>query len=1038
MKKILFAFLVATIALSAQAEVRSVAVEIRWPMAKNTQATVFNGDGTIQIPGEYSNDFTPVITSGYEQFFIGMEPIIGSHISWYTSRDINGQAFALIQPSAAVYVPTEGHTLSFRFWLKPGYTFEPTAIEYLSSVVGTNGGYYNLEYIWNGNTQRIQEDFHPNRNTEELGWYSSESLSLSSESGSGLFDTTFYIYNLSTNKQMGFSDVRVKGIVTGDLDVTEVPDFDPTDISIDIQKPGTFAQTYIEMTNADWSLGKSVKITGPLNTNDLKNINKLTNLCKLDLSEAQFTNLPDNFLQNKKTLMEVSLPANLTTIPQYSFSGCSSLSMVNAPGVESIGNYAFYECSELSDFDISTVNTIGESTFYNCTRFNPTVLSSVESIGSSAFRNTGIKEIVIHEGVTTIDNYVFAHCYSLTTIVLPNTLSTISDYAFDDCRKLTSINIPEGVTSIGNYTFRNCYQLREIIFPSTLQLVETDIFYGCKSLTSVKCKAIIPPSNYGNFTHEVDLNQCTLYVAPFAIDAYRGMAGWKEFYIIKSLNEPVKNLYINRAMTFDLLSKDNAVLQENPNMTLDYGGLFSTVGQLSASGDGTLSAGIFTICHSFGRRQSPSLTDYRTTLINNAENMRADSVLCSISFEMNSWHFISFPYDVLMSDILGINNTDFVIRQYNSSKRATGDGTTDNWETVPSEGVLEAGKGYIIQATNNTKDSNGDWNQAIIKFPSRNTVTKNRLFSFNNVIVPLEEYPSEFAHNRSWNLVGNPYPCYYDMHYLMDDFTTPIVLWRGTSYQAYSPVDDDIILRPNESFFVQRPLDAEQIVFGAEGRMHYNKAYNTSNNDAYPGIYYSLSENTSKNLRSVFNFNIEGCGSDDRARIVINEEASMGYEINRDASKFFAESCQGVEIYVDGDIKYDICERPLESGEAMLGARFANDGVYSISLKGKNIEGWAVILTDTKTGTSVNLTDSRYEFEAESGTESGRFLISFKAPDQSSVEEIASSTNHETVRIVSVSGVTVYEGLADNFISSAPAGVYIVIGKEKSYKIVVK
>lgn len=816
-------------------------------------------------------------------------------------------------------------------------------------------------------------------------------------------------------------------------------------MTVNVGRKGEFAQTYIEMTDADWLLGMYVKITGTLNSTDLGNIKNLTNLRKLDLSEAEFTSLPTSFLSSASSLIEVTLPEALTTIPSSAFQYCYKLEKVVASGVNRIDDSAFYNCYKLSDFDISNVKYIGSSAFSSCSVFNPTILSDgLYSIGSSAFYNTGIKEVRLPQTMKSLSSSVFSNCKLLTKVLLPATITSINSNAFNECVKLSEINLPEGITTIGYDAFNNCKSLSEITLPSTLQSIGYGILDGCNSLTSVKCKAIVPPTTNGEFTYGVDYNHCTLYIAPFAIDAYRAASDWSNFYIMKPLNEPVKNIYINRPMTFDLLSEDNAVLQENPNMTLDYSTSssyysYDNVGQLSASGDGTLSAGIFTIYHSFGRRQSPSTTDYRTTLVNNAENMRADSVLCSISFEKNRWHFISFQYDVQMSDVFGLNNTDFVIRQYNSANRAMGDGNTSNWETVPSDGVLEAGKGYIIQAANNTTNESGNSRLAVVRFPSRNTVTKNKLFTSNNVIVPLEEFPAEFAHNRSWNLVGNPYPCYYDMHYLMDDFTTPIVLWRGTSYQAYSPIDDDIILRPNEAFFVQRPLDAEQMVFGVEGRMHYSEAYSATNYDnSTPGIYYAPTRSASDNKRSVFNFNIDGCDNNDRTRIVINEDASMEYEINRDASKFFAESCQGVEIFVDGDVKYDICERPLESGVATLGIRVASEGVYSISLNGRNTEGWSVILTDTKKGTSVDLVESDYEFEAEPGTDSSRFLITFKSPEQSSIDEISTSANNASVRVVNVSGIFVYEGNIDDFMHSAPAGVYIVVGKEKTYKVVVK
>lgn len=810
-------------------------------------------------------------------------------------------------------------------------------------------------------------------------------------------------------------------------------------ITVNVEKNGEFAQTYIEMTDANWALGMYVKITGTLNTTDLQNINNFTSLRKLDLSEAEFTGLPNSFLESKSTLMEVYLPEYLTSIPQHAFRYCSALSLVSAPGVTSIGINAFYSCSKLSDFDLSKVRTISQNAFYGCSQFNPTDLSSLNSIGSGAFYDTAIRELVIPEGVYSISSSAFSNCTRLSKVTLPNTITTIGSQAFYNCSSLSSINLPEGIYTVGYAAFYQCSKLSEITLPSTLESIGSYTFEGCSSLLSVKCKAIVPPVGNGTFTSGIDLNHCTLYIAPFTIDAYRAAEYWSSFYIMKPLEEPVKNIYINRPMTFDLLSEDNAVLQENPNMTLDYSSSYdyygNNVGQLTASGDGTLSAGVFKILHSFARRYNGSDNDYRTTLVNNAENMRADSVLCSIQFEKNRWHFISFQYDVQMEDIFGVNNTDFVIRQYDSENRASGDGTTSNWKNVPADGVLKAGKGYIIQVANNSENENGNTNSAIVRFPSRNTVTKNNLFTSNNIIVPLEEYPAEFAHNRSWNLVGNPYPCYYDMHYLMNDFSTPIVLWRGTNYQAYSPIDDDIILRPNESFFVQRPLDAEQMVFGVEGRMHYSQAYNTN---LTPGIYGAPALSRSVSDRAVFNFNIEGCGTDDRARIVLNEEALMDYEINRDASKFFSESAEGAEIYVDGNIKYDICERPLAEGVATLGTRIGTKGEYTISLTGRNMGEWIVMLTDTQTGVTTNLTEDAYTFDAETGTTEGRFIVTFKAPGQSAIEDVNTDIENGIVRIVNTTGLTVFNGELEDFKATAPAGIYIVVSAEKSYKIVVK
>lgn len=810
-------------------------------------------------------------------------------------------------------------------------------------------------------------------------------------------------------------------------------------LTVNVNRKGEFAQNYIELTDADWNAGIYVKITGLLNSSDLENIKKLTGLRKLDLSEAEFDNLPDSFLSEKQSLLEIKLPESLTSIPKNAFYYCSRLLKVTAPGVTTIQDEAFEHCWYLVDFDISNVTVIKQYAFYNCNRFNPTKLSdNLKSLGAYAFSYTSISKVVIPEGIKGIPVELFCACKQLTEVSLPFTLEWIGSNAFASCSSLKTIDIPEGVTEIYYGAFYKCKKMTDITLPSTLYSIGFSVFEECSSLNSIKCKSIMPPKSDGSFTEGLDLNHCTLYVAPFVIDAYRDAEYWDSFYIMKPLSESIKNIYVSGPITFDLLPEYNTILQNKPNITLDY--RYSTnnysnysVGQLSVSGEESLSAGLFKIYNWQESRQNYNY-NWHTSLINDTENLCADSVLTVMDFEKNKWHFISFPYDVKMSDIVGWNNTDFVIREYDGRNRASGDGSSSNWKSVSPDNILKAGQGYIIQAANNLGNENVSY-YAKVQFPSSNSATKNNIFTSKDVAVELEEYPSEFAHNSSWNLVGNPYPCYYDMHCLKDEFTTPIILWRGTSYQAYSPVDDDIILKPNEAFFVQRPVDKEHIVFGKEGRMHYDTALNT---DLTPGVFYASAYSNISNNRNVFNFNIKGCGYDDRARIVINEEALMEYEINRDASKFFAETNQGVEIFVDGDVRYDICERPLESGVASLGVRVANKGLYTISLNGRNYDGWNVLLTDTKTGICVDLVEAVYEFEAEAGEASDRFIITFKTPEQNSIEEIAIPTDRSNVRVATVSGVIVYEGTMAEFMNSASKGVYIVIDGQKSSKLVVK
>jgi hypothetical protein len=45
------------------------------------------------------------------------------------------------------------------------------------------------------------------------------------------------------------------------------------------------------------------------------------------------------------------------------------------------------------------------------------------------------------------------------------------------------------------------------------------------------------------------------------------------------------------------------------------------------------------------------------------------------------------------------------------------------------------------------------------------------------------------------------------------DFTAPITVWTGSTYKAYSIVDDNLALRPMQSFFVKVKKNANNVVF---------------------------------------------------------------------------------------------------------------------------------------------------------------------------------------------------------------------------------
>ena len=191
-----------------------------------------------------------------------------------------------------------------------------------------------------------------------------------------------------------------------------------------------------------------------------------------------------------KSLTSINIPNSVTTIGNLAFGECKSLTNINIPNsVTTIGEGAFAYCESLTNINIpNSVTTIGEGVFCVCDSLTSiTIPSSVVTIIGNPFcywhgnlynesrafiyedhvlfnknKTTLIAYIAketnytIPNSVTTIENWAFGGCNSLTSINIPNSVTTIGNSAFWGCDSLTNINIPNSVTTIGKYAFDGC------------------------------------------------------------------------------------------------------------------------------------------------------------------------------------------------------------------------------------------------------------------------------------------------------------------------------------------------------------------------------------------------------------------------------------------------------------------------------------------------------------------------------------------------------------------------------------------------------
>ena len=190
---------------------------------------------------------------------------------------------------------------------------------------------------------------------------------------------------------------------------------------------------------------------------------------------------------NQRT--EYTIPNSVTTIGDGAFSWCSSLTSVKIPNsVTTIGVCAFFDCSSLTSVTIpSSVTTIGNGAFEYCSSLTSvTIPNSVTTIEDYAFSwCSSLRSVTIPDSVTTIGDRAFYDCSSLTSVTIGNSVTKIGAYAFYDCFSLTSVAISNSVTTIGEYAFSDCSSLTSVTIPSSVTTIGNGAFEYCSSLTSV-------------------------------------------------------------------------------------------------------------------------------------------------------------------------------------------------------------------------------------------------------------------------------------------------------------------------------------------------------------------------------------------------------------------------------------------------------------------------------------------------------------------------------------------------------------------------
>lgn len=249
----------------------------------------------------------------------------------------------------------------------------------------------------------------------------------------------------------------------------------------------------------------------------------------LESLPTSLTYIDSYAFQNTKAMTcTLTIPETVTTLYSQAFYGSGITGVIMTKTPNTFGSEMFAFCENLANVTLpADLTTIPNSTFAGCSSLKTLDLPlGLTKIGDYAFRRSGLETIVLPQKLQSIGNSAFYNT-QLTEIRVPKNVTSVGSYFAGKNPKLKAAYLGRKQNYSNNSYF--------------------DYFIGCDNLELLRVYAGTPPSISGSYNYSLYngssydyylyytkyRSNCVLEVPEGTVDTYSSTNIWKDFKNIK-------------------------------------------------------------------------------------------------------------------------------------------------------------------------------------------------------------------------------------------------------------------------------------------------------------------------------------------------------------------------------------------------------------------------------------------------------------------------------------------------------------------------